>query len=136
MFSIPAARAYTQSYFPWFGKGCRIIRGAEFLEEIQYPQQMVQQILKLRETTPVTSGYTYILLCCYTLYHLVPVPTALICMQMLMAVKVILTLLQPCYRYLTPAGSQGFAPHYDDIDAFVLQLEGKKHWKVYSPRCI
>ena len=38
------------------------------------------------------------------------------------------------YRYLTPAGSQGFAPHYDDIDAFVLQLEGRKHWKVYSPR--
>ena len=28
--------------------------------------------------------------------------------------------------YLTPAGTQGFAPHYDDIEAFVLQLEGKK----------
>lgn len=26
--------------------------------------------------------------------------------------------------YLTPANSQGFAPHYDDIEAFVLQLEG------------
>ena len=38
------------------------------------------------------------------------------------------------YRYLTPAGSQGFAPHYDDIEAFVLQLEGKKHWRLYSPR--
>jgi len=25
--------------------------------------------------------------------------------------------------YLTPAGTQGFAPHYDDIEAFVLQLE-------------
>ncbi|XP_029449688.1 ribosomal oxygenase 1 [Rhinatrema bivittatum] len=36
--------------------------------------------------------------------------------------------------YLTPAGSQGFAPHYDDIEAFVIQLEGKKHWRVYSPR--
>lgn len=34
--------------------------------------------------------------------------------------------------YLTPAGSQGFAPHYDDIDAFILQLEGRKQWKVYN----
>ncbi|CAN9507904.1 unnamed protein product [Ophioblennius macclurei] len=36
--------------------------------------------------------------------------------------------------YLTPARTQGFAPHYDDIEAFVVQLEGKKHWRVYSPR--
>lgn len=37
--------------------------------------------------------------------------------------------------YLTPGGcqNQGFAPHYDDIDAFILQLEGYKHWKVYEP---
>ncbi|XP_035208112.1 ribosomal oxygenase 1-like [Stegodyphus dumicola] len=36
--------------------------------------------------------------------------------------------------YLTPPGSQGFAPHYDDIDAFILQLEGRKLWKIYPPR--
>lgn len=36
--------------------------------------------------------------------------------------------------YLTPAGTQGFAPHYDDIEAFVLQMEGEKLWKVYPPR--
>uniref|UniRef100_A0A0K0DBN2 Bifunctional lysine-specific demethylase and histidyl-hydroxylase n=1 Tax=Angiostrongylus cantonensis TaxID=6313 RepID=A0A0K0DBN2_ANGCA len=35
--------------------------------------------------------------------------------------------------YLTPAGSSGFAPHWDDIDAFLLQLEGRKYWKVYAP---
>ncbi|XP_046384147.1 ribosomal oxygenase 1-like [Ischnura elegans] len=35
--------------------------------------------------------------------------------------------------YLTPPDSQGFAPHYDDIEAFILQLEGKKHWKLYAP---
>ena len=39
--------------------------------------------------------------------------------------------------YLTPPnGSQGFAPHYDDIEAFCLQLEGKKRWKVYPPKDI
>ncbi|VDM26270.1 unnamed protein product [Toxocara canis] len=35
--------------------------------------------------------------------------------------------------YLTPAGTAGFAPHWDDIDAFLLQLEGRKHWKVFAP---
>merc|ERR1712096_521186 len=36
--------------------------------------------------------------------------------------------------YLTPPGTQGFAPHWDDVEVFMLQLEGKKHWKIYSPR--
>lgn len=36
--------------------------------------------------------------------------------------------------YLTPPDSQGFAPHYDDIEAFILQTEGKKHWRIYRPR--
>jgi bifunctional lysine-specific demethylase and histidyl-hydroxylase NO66 len=36
--------------------------------------------------------------------------------------------------YLTPPNaSQGFAPHYDDIDAYIIQLEGYKRWKVYPP---
>jgi len=36
--------------------------------------------------------------------------------------------------YLTPPNSQGFAPHYDDIEAFIIQLEGEKHWKLYAAR--
>lgn len=35
--------------------------------------------------------------------------------------------------YLTPASTQGFSPHYDDIEAFVLQLEGSKRWRLYAP---
>lgn len=39
-----------------------------------------------------------------------------------------------CNAYLTPAGSQGFSPHFDDIEAFVIQTEGKKRWRLYRPR--
>lgn len=35
--------------------------------------------------------------------------------------------------YYTPAGCQGFAPHFDDIDAFILQLEGAKRWRLHAP---
>lgn len=35
--------------------------------------------------------------------------------------------------YLTPPGAQALAPHYDDVEVFVLQTEGKKKWKVYAP---
>ena len=35
---------------------------------------------------------------------------------------------------MTPPNSQGFAPHYDDIEAFILQIEGKKRWRLYKPR--
>ncbi|XP_050524290.1 ribosomal oxygenase 1 [Daktulosphaira vitifoliae] len=38
-----------------------------------------------------------------------------------------------CNIYLTPPFSQGFAPHYDDIEAFVVQVNGEKHWRVYEP---
>lgn len=38
-----------------------------------------------------------------------------------------------CNAYLTPAGTQGFAPHFDDVDAFVCQLEGRKRWRLYAP---
>jgi ribosomal protein L16 Arg81 hydroxylase len=34
--------------------------------------------------------------------------------------------------YLTPPSSQGFAPHYDTHDVFVLQVAGSKHWRIYG----
>lgn len=34
--------------------------------------------------------------------------------------------------YLTPAGAQGFKPHFDTHDVFVLQISGSKHWKIYD----
>lgn len=35
--------------------------------------------------------------------------------------------------YLTPPGSQGLAPHHDDVEVFILQTEGSKRWKLYDP---
>ncbi len=35
--------------------------------------------------------------------------------------------------YITPGGSQGLAPHHDDVDVFVCQLEGRKTWNLYKP---
>ena len=35
--------------------------------------------------------------------------------------------------YMTPPGSQGLAPHWDDVDVFVIQCEGTKHWVVHEP---
>ncbi|KAG7322372.1 hypothetical protein KOW79_013718 [Hemibagrus wyckioides] len=35
--------------------------------------------------------------------------------------------------YITPEDSQGLPPHYDDVEVFILQLEGQKHWRLYEP---
>jgi len=34
--------------------------------------------------------------------------------------------------YLTPAQASGLRPHFDDHDAFVLQLEGSKEWRLFG----
>jgi hypothetical protein len=35
--------------------------------------------------------------------------------------------------FLTPAGQQGFLPHHDPVDLFIIQLEGTKHWRLWRP---
>jgi ribosomal protein L16 Arg81 hydroxylase len=35
--------------------------------------------------------------------------------------------------YLTPKAAQGFKPHYDTHDVFILQIAGSKHWRIYEP---
>ena len=34
--------------------------------------------------------------------------------------------------YVTPKGTTGFSPHWDDHDVMVLQVSGKKEWRVYG----
>ncbi|XP_028322669.1 ribosomal oxygenase 2 isoform X2 [Gouania willdenowi] len=35
--------------------------------------------------------------------------------------------------YITPEDSQALPAHYDDVEVFILQLEGEKHWRLYNP---
>jgi hypothetical protein len=35
--------------------------------------------------------------------------------------------------YVTPPQNQGFAPHYDVHDVFVLQVAGRKRWTIHEP---
>jgi len=35
--------------------------------------------------------------------------------------------------YITPASSKGLAPHYDDVEVFIVQLEGTKRWWLHAP---
>ncbi|XP_059208291.1 ribosomal oxygenase 2 [Centropristis striata] len=35
--------------------------------------------------------------------------------------------------YITPQESQGLPAHYDDVEVFILQLEGQKRWLLYTP---
>ncbi len=38
-----------------------------------------------------------------------------------------------CNIYVTPGGAaQGLRTHFDSHDVFVLQIEGKKHWRIYD----
>src|SRR5215471_18027684 len=36
--------------------------------------------------------------------------------------------------YLTPPAAQGFAPHWDTHDVFILQIAGTKHWTIYDTK--
>lgn len=40
----------------------------------------------------------------------------------------------PCgtNTFLTPPHSQGFTAHFDRYEAFIIQLEGSKHWKIWD----
>ncbi|MCW2528270.1 MAG: Cupin 4 family protein [Pseudonocardiales bacterium] len=35
--------------------------------------------------------------------------------------------------YITPPQNQGFAAHYDNHDVFVLQIAGRKQWRIHEP---
>jgi len=34
---------------------------------------------------------------------------------------------------MTPTGTQGLAPHHDDVELWVLQTAGRKRWRIYEP---
>src|SRR5208283_1139855 len=34
---------------------------------------------------------------------------------------------------LTPGNTAGFSPHYDTHEVFVVQVGGRKRWRIYEP---
>jgi ribosomal protein L16 Arg81 hydroxylase len=38
-----------------------------------------------------------------------------------------------CVAFLTPSGKEGFAPHHDPVDLFIVQTEGTKRWRLWNP---
>ncbi|CAN2387676.1 peptidyl-arginine hydroxylation, partial [Pristimantis euphronides] len=38
-----------------------------------------------------------------------------------------------CNVYITPSSCQGLPPHHDDVEVFILQVEGEKRWRLYEP---
>jgi ribosomal protein L16 Arg81 hydroxylase len=37
-----------------------------------------------------------------------------------------------CVAFLTPSGKEGFAPHHDPVDLFIVQTEGTKRWRLWN----
>jgi len=56
------------------------------------------------------------------------------CWRLLAALERQMGCLVGSNSYHTPAGSQGLAPHHDDVELWVVQTAGTKSWRVYGPR--
>jgi ribosomal protein L16 Arg81 hydroxylase len=41
-----------------------------------------------------------------------------------------------CVAFLTPTGKEGFSPHHDPVDLFIIQTEGTKRWKLWNPPAV
>lgn len=49
------------------------------------------------------------------------------------ALEGVLSMPVQCNVYLTAPGGQGFKPHFDTHDVFILQAAGSKAWRTYAP---
>ena len=52
--------------------------------------------------------------------------------SLLHSIEVELNFATQVNAYVTPPGSQGFVPHYDDHDVLILQIRGSKIWHLYD----
>jgi len=48
--------------------------------------------------------------------------------------EVVLTQPVQANLYLTPQSAQGFEAHYDTHDVFILQVAGRKKWRIFPPK--
>jgi cupin superfamily protein len=71
------------------------------------------------------AGATIVLQALHLHWH----PTALYCREL----EVALQCPVQANAYSTPASSQGFGVHHDTHDVLVLQVAGRKRWRLYEP---
>ena len=71
------------------------------------------------------AGATIVLQALHLHWH----PAALYCRGLEMALGVPVQ----ANAYCTPASAQGFGVHHDTHDVFVLQVSGRKRWRIYEP---
>ena len=56
-------------------------------------------------------------------------PLTILCRE----IEALLTQPVQASLYLTPRSAQGFEAHYDTHDVFILQVAGRKKWRIFLP---
>lgn len=105
------------------GGNLRVIKNQEPLPANKYENQ--DGSLNLNQLyTAYADGYTLVINKIERFWQ----PLQVLCSNMQAALnhKVVVNM------YLTPKNQKALATHYDTHDVFVLQIHGKKHWKLYN----
>ncbi|MFT4552526.1 MAG: ribosomal protein L16 Arg81 hydroxylase [Chlamydiales bacterium] len=115
----------------------------EDLDEILTGREILEENLRVIDT-PISKCYAGSDLSCKLVYHYYGNDKTVVLKQVQSLwgpVRKFCYLINKSFRfisgvcanaYLTQAETQGFVPHYDTHEVFIVQLEGSKLWKLYD----
>ena len=107
-------------------KGGAFFPSEAYTQDVRYGDEVFRGLIDVEKVvTEYTSGATVTL---PALHRSLPALGRL-CAQM----EALLDHSVHTNAYLTPPCAAGFTPHYDTHEVFVLQIAGRKHWRVYPP---